>query len=101
LRLPNSGAYGKRRSHIIYFLNYKPAVACTGRAVHPHLAKFSEAVTNALSTSQDFEFELDVLPQEFRGLSEKERRVVDVDEPNKELVRKVIESKVGSTGNRI
>ena len=40
-----------------------------------------------------------MLPQEFRGLLEKERRVVDVDEPNKELVKKVIESKVGSAGN--
>jgi hypothetical protein len=32
---------------------------------------------------------------------EKERRVVDVDEPKKELVRKVIESKVGSAGNEV
>jgi hypothetical protein len=31
----------------------------------------------------------------------KEKRVVDVDEPNRELVRKVIESKVGSAGNRV
>ena len=66
-----------------------------------HPAKFSEAVTSALSTSQGFDFERDVLPQEFRGLLEKERRVVDVDEPNKELVKKVIESKVGSAGNGV
>jgi len=39
-----------------------------------------------------------VLPQEFLGLLEKERRVIDVDEPNEELVKKVIESKVGSAG---
>jgi len=63
-----------------------------------HPAKFSEVVTKALSTSQGFDFERDVLPQEFRGLLEKERRVVNVDEPNKELVKKVIESKVGSAG---
>ena len=37
-----------------------------------HSAKVSEAVTNALSTSQDFDFERDVLPQEFRGLLGKE-----------------------------
>jgi hypothetical protein len=37
-----------------------------------------------------------VLPQEFRGLLEMEKRVVDVDEPSKEQVKKVIESKVGS-----
>jgi threonine synthase len=42
-----------------------------------------------------------VLPQEFRGLLEKERRVVDVDEPKKELVKKVIESKAGSAGNEV
>ena len=65
-----------------------------------HPAKFSEAVTKALSTSRDFDFEREVLPQEFRGLLEMERRVVDVDEPSKELV-KVIESKVGSTGNGV
>jgi hypothetical protein len=34
-----------------------------------------------------------VLPQEFRGLLEKERRVIDVDESSEELVKKVIESK--------
>jgi threonine synthase len=64
-----------------------------------HPAKFSEAVTTALSTSQGFDFERDVLPQEFRGLLEMERRVVDVDEPTKELVKNVIESKVGSAGD--
>ncbi|KAH9035042.1 hypothetical protein EDB85DRAFT_1863450, partial [Lactarius pseudohatsudake] len=58
-----------------------------------HPAKFSEAVTKALATSQSFDFEWDVLPQEFRGLLEKERRVIDVDEPSEELVKKVIESK--------
>jgi threonine synthase len=66
-----------------------------------HPAKFSEAVTKALSTSRGFDFEQDVLPQEFRGLLEMERRVVDVDEPSIELVKKVIESKVGSTGNGV
>jgi len=65
-----------------------------------HPGKFSEAVTKALSTSQGFDFKRDVLPQEFRGLLGKERRVVDVDEP-KGLVKKVIESKVGSAGNGI
>ena len=66
-----------------------------------HPAKFSEAVTKALSTSQGFDFERDVLPEEFRGLLEKERRVVDVDEANKELVKKVIENKVESAGNGV
>ena len=61
-----------------------------------HPAKFSEAVTKALVTSRGLDFERDVLPQEFRGLLEMERRVVDVDEPTKELVKKVIESRVGN-----
>ena len=52
-------------------------------------------------TSQGFDFERDVLPQGFRGLLEMERRVVDEDEPSKELVKKVIESKVGSAGNKV
>jgi len=59
-----------------------------------HPAKFSEAVTKALSEKQNFNFERDVLPQEFRGLLEKERNVIDVDEPREELVKNVIQSKV-------
>jgi threonine synthase len=59
-----------------------------------HPAKFSEAVTKALSEQQSFDFERDVLPQEFRGLLEKERNVIDVDEPREELVKNVIKSKV-------
>jgi threonine synthase len=59
-----------------------------------HPAKFSEAVTKALSGQQSFDFERDVLPQEFRGLLDKERKVIDVDEPTEELVKNVIETKV-------
>jgi hypothetical protein len=32
---------------------------------------------------------------------DKERKVVDVDEPNKELVKKMIEDRVGSAGNGV
>ena len=84
-----------------YLINYKHAVACTDRAVHRPPGQVLEAVANTPSTSNGFDFERDLLPQEFRGLLEKERRVVDVDEPNMEQVRKVIESKVGSAGNRV
>jgi threonine synthase len=82
-----------------YFISPPSVVQVVLSTAHP--AKFSEAVTKALSTSQGFDFERDVLPQEFRGLLEKERRVVGVDEPNKELVKKVIESKVGSADNGV
>jgi hypothetical protein len=83
----------------LYFTSSPPVVQVVLSTAHP--AKFSEAVTKGLSTLQGFDFERDVLPQQFRGLLEKERRVVDVDEPNKELVKKVIENKVGSAGNGV
>ncbi len=56
-----------------------------------HPAKFSEAVTKALEQNVDFNFEQDVLPKEFRGLLDKERRVVVVERPELALVKEVIE----------
>jgi hypothetical protein len=71
--------------HVVIFTEFYfislPSVVQVVLSTHP--AKFSEAVTKALSTLQGFDFERDVLPQEFRGLLEKEGRVVDVDEPNR------------------
>ena len=60
-----------------------------------HPAKFSEAVNTALSGSTGFDFVRDVLPNEFKGLLEKERRVIDVQAPDVELVKEVIEQHVG------
>jgi threonine synthase len=56
-----------------------------------HPAKFSEAVSKALEGSSKFNFERDVLPTEFHGLLEKERSVIDVDRPDIDLVKAVIE----------
>ena len=56
-----------------------------------HPAKFSEAVAKALVNEQSFNFERDVLPDEFRGLLDRERRVIDVDAPEVSLVKSVIE----------
>ena len=56
-----------------------------------HPAKFSEAVSRALEQSTDFDFDRNVLPTEFRGLLQKERRVIDVERPDVELVKGVIE----------
>lgn len=56
-----------------------------------HPAKFSEAVTRALQNSSHFDFEKDVLPEEFRGLLEKKRNVIDVEAATTELVKEVIE----------
>jgi len=56
-----------------------------------HPAKFSEAVTRALSQESAFNFEQDVLPAEFKGLLDRPRRVIDVERPEVELVKRVIE----------
>lgn len=59
-----------------------------------HPAKFSEAVSRALQGTAEFDFDRDVLPEEFRGLLEKEKRVLDVERPEVELVKGVIENVV-------
>ncbi|KLO11540.1 tryptophan synthase beta subunit-like PLP-dependent enzyme [Schizopora paradoxa] len=68
-----------------------------------HPAKFSEAVTKALSSEPSFDFENDVLPDEFKGLLEKERRVIDVERADVDLVKGVIEmvaqERKAKTGN--
>jgi len=61
-----------------------------------HPAKFSEAVTQALSSFSAFDFDRDVLPKEFQGLLQKEQRVIDVKLADLDLVKSVIESKVGT-----
>ena len=62
-----------------------------------HPAKFSEAVTKVLHTDPQFDFEKMVLPKEFIGLLERERKVIDVDSTDVEAVKKVIiEATLGS-----
>ncbi|KAH9474795.1 Threonine synthase [Psilocybe cubensis] len=56
-----------------------------------HPAKFSEAVSRALEGSPSFNFDRDVLPKEFHGLLDKEKRVIDVERADIELVKAVIE----------
>lgn len=56
-----------------------------------HPAKFSEAVSQALSPVSTFNFDRDVLPDEFKGLLEREKRVIDVERPDIGLVKEVIE----------
>jgi len=63
-----------------------------------HPAKFSDAVTRALSTNPSFNFNSDVLPPEFKGLLEKKRRVIDVDAPRAEKVQEVIVKVLGGDG---
>jgi len=47
-------------------------------------------VSKALEGSSHFDFNRDVLPQEFQGLLEKEKRVIDVERPDIDLVKGVI-----------
>ncbi|KDQ07531.1 hypothetical protein BOTBODRAFT_38728 [Botryobasidium botryosum FD-172 SS1] len=55
-----------------------------------HPAKFSEAVTMSLS-GMGLDFDKEVLPEEFKGLLEKPRRVKDVEAAEVALVKHVIE----------
>lgn len=55
-----------------------------------HPAKFSEAVTSALNGAPGFDFDA-VLPEAFKTLLTMERRVIDVERPDVELVKGVVE----------
>ncbi|KAI0089429.1 tryptophan synthase beta subunit-like PLP-dependent enzyme [Irpex rosettiformis] len=82
-------AVGLHAAEVVAGQNDASTVQVVLSTAHP--AKFSEAVTRALEGAAGFDFEKDVLPVEFRGLLEKERRVIDVEAPKIELVKKVIE----------
>ncbi|KZO94715.1 tryptophan synthase beta subunit-like PLP-dependent enzyme [Calocera viscosa TUFC12733] len=56
-----------------------------------HPAKFSDAVEKALASHKDFNFETEVLPEEFKGLLHKRRRVIEVPAAKLELIKEVIE----------
>lgn len=53
-------------------------------------------MAQALSSSAAFNFDRDLLPEEFQGLLQKEQRVIDVESADVDLVKSVIESKVGT-----
>lgn len=63
-----------------------------------HPAKFSEAVSQALGGLAHFNFNRDVLPKEFVGLLDKEKRVIDVEAADIGLVKGVIEKVVAAGG---
>lgn len=58
-----------------------------------HPAKFSDAIKLALGESGGFDYERDVLPEEFVKLEKAERRVVGV-ENSWEVVREIIKRQV-------
>lgn len=49
---------------------------------------------DALSDHASFDFNRDVLPDEFKGLLEKEKRIIEVDGPDPELTKKVVMDQV-------
>ncbi|GAA5981914.1 hypothetical protein JCM11641_001940 [Rhodosporidiobolus odoratus] len=62
-----------------------------------HPAKFDAAVSDALSSEPSFNFKRDVLPQEFEGLLDKPRRVIQV-KGEAEAVKKVVVEQVAKLG---
>ncbi|GAA5879076.1 hypothetical protein JCM16303_001292 [Sporobolomyces ruberrimus] len=58
-----------------------------------HPAKFDAAVSEALTSEPSFNFKRDVLPKEFEGLLDKERRVLDCDN-DPEAVKKIVKEQV-------
>ena len=55
-----------------------------------HPAKFASAVDETLSSQTNFNFNRDVLPKEFEGLLQKERRVVPIAQPDTDLIKAAI-----------
>ncbi|KAH8097105.1 tryptophan synthase beta subunit-like PLP-dependent enzyme [Cristinia sonorae] len=82
-------AVGLAAAHRVARTNSPSTIQVVLSTAHP--AKFSEAVTRALSDAPSFDFERDVLPEEFKGLLERKRNVIDVEAPDVDLVKKVIE----------
>ncbi|KAF8635699.1 hypothetical protein AX15_000324 [Amanita polypyramis BW_CC] len=85
-------AVGLAAASIIYVHNDSRAYQVVLSTAHP--AKFSEAVSRALESVEEFNFDRDVLPAQFDGLLERERKVVDVERPDVDLVKGVIERAV-------
>ncbi|KAF7978765.1 hypothetical protein HWV62_44798 [Athelia sp. TMB] len=86
-------AVGLAAAKIVAPRNSQATVQIALSTAHP--AKFSEAVTSALQAHSQFNFERDVLPDEFRGLLDKEKRVIEVDKADVQLVKQVIEGVLG------
>ncbi|TFY76129.1 hypothetical protein EWM64_g7881 [Hericium alpestre] len=84
-------AVGLAAARIIARNNPPSTVQVILSTAHP--AKFAEAVNHALYASVKFDFEKDVQPKEFKGLLQKPKRVIDVEAPSVDLVKKVIEEK--------
>jgi threonine synthase len=76
-------------NRLIYVRRPENTVQVILATAHP--AKFSDAVEQALSSQPAFNFQQQVLPDEFKGLMEKERKVVSVDGIEIEKTKRVID----------
>ncbi|KZS97014.1 tryptophan synthase beta subunit-like PLP-dependent enzyme [Sistotremastrum niveocremeum HHB9708] len=81
-------AVGIKAAQVVTPQNPSDVVQITLSTAHP--AKFSEAVERALQSHSAFNFNRDVLPEDFRDLLSKPRRVIDVERPDPELLKEVI-----------
>lgn len=63
-----------------------------------HPAKFSEVVNKALDNIEGYSFEKEVLPDELKALSKKEKKLLLVDEPSLEKVKAVIVEELAKEG---
>lgn len=85
----------------------KRSIARSGDVPHislstAHPAKFSSAVKLALKDQKRFDFDAEVLPEEFVGLSQKEKRVTEVEkswEKVREIVKRQVEEELKTEGN--
>ncbi|CAI5759908.1 unnamed protein product [Candida verbasci] len=59
-----------------------------------HPAKFSEVVNKALNSFDGYSFEKDVLPDELKALSKKEKKIKLIDEASIEKVKQVIKGEL-------
>lgn len=64
-----------------------------------HPAKFAEAVNQALSSFEGYSFENDVLPEELKALSTKEKRIRLVPEASVKLVQDIIIEELAKEGS--
>jgi threonine synthase len=82
------------RKHFLIFIYISPPSLAQIALSTAHPAKFSSAVSDALCETPSFNFDRDVLPDEFRGLLEKKRRVINVRGTDIQLTKKVVEKEV-------
>lgn len=83
---------GIKTSHRFIEKDQEPIQYISLSTAHP--AKFSEVVNKALQGFEGYSFEKDVLPEELKQLSNKEKRIKLIDEPSIEKVKQAIKDEL-------